>query len=107
VSGTRLATPPDGATAVLPLVDENELRLRLADTVRRGARHVIVDLGDAEMVGSRTLADLRGAARALRPTGSRLSVVCGHRGLARLLRLTLLSRSFGVFRSLEAARRAP
>jgi anti-anti-sigma regulatory factor len=68
-----------------------------------GARHVIVDLGEAEMVDSAVLWTLKRLAVGLRTRGSSLSVVCSHRGLASLLELTLLTRAFPVFGSLDEA----
>jgi anti-anti-sigma factor len=84
---------------------DDGLARRVADSLDQGARHVVVDLGDAEMVDSSTLTTLRRFASKLRSHGGRLSVVCGQPALSRLLELTLLSRSFDVFGSLDAALR--
>jgi anti-sigma B factor antagonist len=100
------AVLPTGTTAVITCTgSEVELTRRVTASVDRGARHVVVDLGDAEMVDSSTLHALKRLAGRLRSRGGRLSVVCPHPGLASLLDLTLLSRSFAVFGTLDAALR--
>lgn len=96
----------DGATVVIgSRGSEADLTRRVAESARLGARHVVIDLGDAEMVDSSTLTALKRTAGRLRSRGGHLSVVCQHPGLASLLDLTLLSRSFSVFGSLDAALR--
>ena len=79
------------------------LAVLLQASVDQGARHLVVDLGDAEMVNSATLTTLKRVGGRLRMTGGQLSVVCSNARLASLLDLTLLSRSFALFRTLDAA----
>jgi anti-anti-sigma factor len=84
---------------------DRDLLQQIATSVELGARHVVVDLGDAERVDSSTLSLLRRIAGRLRRAERRLSVVCPNPGLASLLHLTLLSHSFSVVGSLDAALR--
>jgi anti-anti-sigma factor len=94
----------EGSTVVIACAGPDvDLASRVATSIELGARHVVVDLGEAEMVDSSTLTALKRVAGALKPRGGRLSVVCQHPGLAKLLDLTLLSRSFRVFGTLDAA----
>jgi anti-anti-sigma factor len=96
-----------GTTVVIACgASDVDLTRQLAESLRLGARQVVVDLGDAEMLDSSTLDTLRRLAGKLRSNGGRLSVVCRHPGLAGVLDLTLLSQSFSVFRSLDSALRA-
>lgn len=98
------ALPPAHDTVVISWVGpESDLTRRIGDSVQVGARHVVVDLGDAEMVDSSTLTALKRVAGRLRTRGGRLSVVCSQPRFASLLHLTQLSRSFHVFESLDAA----
>lgn len=95
-----------GTTVVIACpMSDRDLAQQIATSVELGARHVIVDLGDAETVDSSTLTLLRRIAGRLRLAEGRLSVVCPHPALASLLHLTLLSHSFSVFGSLDAALR--
>ena len=98
-AGTAQLNP--GTTVVITCVPWDEVAGRVAAV--SGVEHVVVDLGDAEMVDSTTLTTLRRFGSKLRSHGGRLSVVCGHPALSRLLELTLLSHSFEVFGSLDAA----
>jgi anti-anti-sigma factor len=91
-------------TVVITCAPWDEVERRVA-AVESGIRHVVVDLGNAETVDSSTLTALRRFAGKLRAHGGRLSVVCEHPALSRLLEVTLLSRSFDVFGSLDAALR--
>jgi anti-anti-sigma factor len=91
-----------GTTVIITCAPWDEVARRVAD-VGSGVEHVVVDLGDAEMVDATTLSTLRRFGARLRSHGGRLSVVCGHPALSRLLELTLLSHSFDVFGSLDAA----
>jgi anti-sigma B factor antagonist len=96
----------EGTTVVIAWPRSDlDLAQQIAESVELGARHVVIDLGDVEMVDSSTLTLLRRVAGRLRRAGGRLSVVCPHPGLAGLLHLTLLSQSFPVFGSLDAALR--
>jgi anti-anti-sigma factor len=96
-----------GTTVVISCTAlETDLARRLADSLRLGARHVVVELGDAPTVDSSTLASLTRVAGRLGARGGRLSVVCEHPNLASLLHVTLLDHSFSVFDSLDAALRA-
>ncbi len=93
-----------GTTVVIACAGaETDLPRQVAASVRLGARRVVVDLGGVEMVDSGTLTALKRTAGKLRARGGRLAVVCSHPGLASLLRLTLLTYSFEVFGSLDAA----
>jgi anti-anti-sigma factor len=106
VHGRERPLLADTTVVIACATPENDLARHVADSVRLGVRRVVVDLGDAEMVDSKTLTALKRVAGKLRSRGGRLAVVCAHPGLASLLDLTLLSRSFEVFRSLDAALRA-
>ena len=79
------------------------LALRLQACVEHGARDIVVDLGEAEMLDSTTLTALKRFGARQRMADGRLSVVCANARLASLLDLTLLSRSFALFRTLDAA----
>ena len=70
-----------------------------------GARHVVVDLGDGKRVDATTLSSLKRLAGRLRARGGDLSVVCSQPNVRSILDLTLLSRSFAVFGTLDAALR--
>lgn len=101
---------PTSATGRRPIVLDSggasetaSLAVRLQASVDQGARHLVVDLGDAEMVDSTTLTTLKRFGGRLRMMGGQLSVVCSNARLASLLDLTLLSRSFALFRTLDAA----
>jgi anti-sigma B factor antagonist len=87
-------------------IPELDLADHLQAALEHGEMHVVVDLGDSEMVGSSTLATLLRAGTRLRGRGGRLAVVCSHPRLVKLLRLTLRSKSFSVFSSREDALRA-
>ncbi len=91
-----------GTTVVIACA-EGDIARHVETSVALGANHVVVDLGDVEMVGSATLTMLKRAAQHPRSQERRMSVVCQHPGLADLLHLTLLSRSFEVVTSLDAA----
>lgn len=82
---------------------ENQIRDQVRSSLELGARSVVVDLGDAEMVDSSTLTALKQLGGELRSKGGGLSVVSTNPGLSSLLHMTLLSRSFRVFRSLDEA----
>jgi anti-anti-sigma factor len=73
----------------------------LAQTL--GPDHVVVDVGRTAMLDASTLALLKRFGGDLRSRGGELTVVCAHPGLADLLRLTQLSRSFHVVSTLDAA----
>lgn len=93
-----------GSTVVIACAEPRaELERQISTSIQLGARYVVVDLGDAEMVESATLATLKALAGRLRSLGGRLSVVAASPGLSHLLHLTLLSHSFRVFDSLDAA----
>lgn len=95
-----------GATIVVPNAGgDTELSQRLRSSFELGARHVVVDLGETEMLDSATLAAFKRLSGRLRARGGDLSVVCPHPGLTNLLELTLLNRSFAVFGTLGAALR--
>lgn len=70
-----------------------------------GRDPIVIDLGAVEMVDSSTLRLLRRIAGRLPRADGRLSVICPHPGRADLLHLTLLSESFPVFGSRDAALR--
>jgi anti-anti-sigma factor len=94
----------DATTVVIACAGpEQELTRRVAASLALGAQDVVVDLGEAEMVDSSTLSALKQLAGVLRSRGGSLSVVCQHPGLANLLEMTLLNRSFHVFLELDAA----
>lgn len=76
---------------------------RLAAATRAGQSRMVADLGDAAMVGSAVLAALCRTGERLRARGGELTVVSSHPGLARLLELTLMSRSFTLVRTLGPA----
>ena len=98
------SAPGTGRTVVIACAgSELDLARTVAASFEVGIGHVVVDLGDAEMVDSSTLTALKRIAGRLRSRGGRLSVVAPHPGLASILRLTLLSRSFTVFGTLDAA----
>lgn len=92
-------------TTVVIACREIDIARQVATSAALGAHHVVVDLGAVEMVDSSTLTALKRVAGRLRSRGGRMSVVCEHPGLAGLLHLTLLSRSFQVFSSLDGALR--
>ena len=93
-----------GSTIVIACATDGvELADRLRASLDLGARRVVVDLGAAEMVDASTLTALKRLAERLRSRGGGLSVVCGNGHLAKLLEVTLLSRSFAVFPTLDAA----
>ena len=102
-------TPVNGAedagrTVVIACAgSQPDLERAVAASFELGVGHVVVDLGDAEMIDSSNLTALKHTAGRLRSRGGRLSVVAPHPGLASVLRLTLLSRSFTVFGTLDAA----
>jgi anti-sigma B factor antagonist len=94
----------DETTVVIACAGEEiDLASRVAPSIDLGARHIVVDLGDAEMLDASTLTFLKQSAGRLRSRGGRLSVVCSHPRLASLLDVTLLSRSFRVFPTLASA----
>jgi anti-anti-sigma factor len=99
----RTSTTVEVGTIVIVSAGYAELHDRLRTSVALGASNVVVDLGQTEMVDSATLASLKRLSEHLRGKGGRLAVVCLHPRLANLLDLTLLNRSFAVFRTLDAA----
>jgi hypothetical protein len=76
--------------------------LRAADA---NAAHVVADLGSSELPGWRVLVALHRAAAKLRARQGRLAVVVRSERLVRLLRLTMLSEGFSVFRNRDDALR--
>ena len=100
----RSPQPAAGSTIVIACASDGvELADRLRASLDLGAHHVVVDLGTAEMVDASTLTTLKRLAERLRSRGGGLSVVCRNGRLADLLHVTLLSRSFAVFPTLDAA----
>jgi anti-anti-sigma factor len=93
----------DDTVVISWLGPESDLVRRIGHSVQQGARHVVVDFGDVEMLDSSTLTALKRVAGRLRTRGGRLSVVCSQPRLASLLHLTQLSRSFHVFETLDEA----
>jgi anti-anti-sigma regulatory factor len=94
-----------GDTIVIACSGDDDLAERVGMTLELGARHVVVDLGDGERVDATTLTALKRVAGRLRSRGGHLSVVCSQPSLTSILDRTLLSRSFAVFGSLDAALR--
>jgi anti-anti-sigma factor len=102
------ASPGDRGAIFVPCGrSERTLADRLLAARNLGADDIVVDLGEAEMVGSSTLTTLCRLGRDLRASGGRLAVVCVRPTLVRFLRLTLLDRAFDVYGSREAALRRP
>jgi anti-anti-sigma factor len=71
--------------------------------VRLGHTRVVVDLREREGTDADLLGVLHRSARRLRESGGRLAIVTADTRLRRLLRLTLLSRSFRVCATREEA----
>jgi anti-sigma B factor antagonist len=94
-----------GDTIVIACPGDDDLADRVRMSLELGARHVVVDLGDGGRVDATTLSALKRLAGRLRSRGGRLSVVCSQPSLRTILDVTLLSRSFAVFGSLDAALR--
>jgi anti-anti-sigma factor len=94
-----------GTTVVIACLTGDDLARRLSETEALGAQHVVVDLGETEMLDASTLTAFKRVAERLRSRGGELSVVCVNAELAGLLRTTLLSRSFRVVSSIDAALR--
>jgi anti-anti-sigma factor len=94
-----------GDTIVIAGPDDQDLAELVRTSVDFGARHVVVDLGDGATVDASTLSALKRLSGRLRSGGGDLSVVCSQPILKRILDLTLLSRSFAVFGTLDAALR--
>jgi anti-anti-sigma factor len=101
------AAPRTKAALVPGLGGCRAVAARIDSALRRGATHVVVDFGAVSMIDAATLTTLHRHARRLRSRGERLSVVCEHRGLSGLLRMTLLDRSFEVFTSRDALPAGP
>jgi anti-anti-sigma factor len=80
---------------------------RLGAARELGAQDLVVDFGETETLGSVALEALLRTGRELGATGGRLAVVCLRPSLRRLLRLTLLQRTFAVHSSIDAAFRSP
>lgn len=96
------------ATVVVPYfegVSELEFADEVATAVSARVDHLVIDVGAARMLSSLVVETLHGAAERLQVHGGRVTVVCRHPALARLLRLILLGRTFGVVRSREEAYR--
>jgi len=93
----------DSTVVIACAAPETEIAQQVRSSVRLGARSVVVDLGDSEMVDSSTLTALKQLGGELRSRGGGLSVVSTNPGLSSVLHMTLLSRSFRVFRSLDEA----
>lgn len=93
---------------VIPYTNE-QCEVALTDQVEHavelGEKDLVVDLGNVQMVSAALLATLHRAGAKLRGYGGQLTVVCGHPALARLLRLTLLSRAFAVVSTRDEALR--
>ena len=94
-----------GDTIVIASPGDDELADRVRMSLDLGARHVVVDLGDGRRVDATTLSSHKRLAGRLRASGGDLSVVCSQPNLRSILDLTLLSRSFAVFGTLDAALR--
>ena len=83
----------------------DDLAERVRMSLDLGVRHVVVDVGDGRRVDATTLSAFKRLAARLRSRGGGLSVVCSQPNLRSILDLTLLSRSFAVFGSVDAALR--
>jgi anti-anti-sigma regulatory factor len=94
-----------GDTIVIAGPGDDDLAERVRMSLDLGARHVVVDIGDGGRVDATTLSALKRVAGRLRSRGGGLSVVCSQPSLRCILDLTLLSRSFAVFGTLDAALR--
>jgi len=98
--------PTTGAAAVLECSGHTDAEsvVRCVDlAVRLGHTRVVVDLRGRDGTDADLLGVLHRSARRLRERGGRLAVVTADSRLRRLLRLTLLSRSFGVCATREEA----
>jgi anti-anti-sigma regulatory factor len=83
----------------------DDLAERVRTSLDLGARHVIVDVGDGKRIDATTLSAFKRLAGRLRSRGGGLSVVCSQPSLRSILDQTLLSRSFAVFGTIDAALR--
>ena len=98
--------PPAGPAAIVDCGDVADAAgvVRCVDlALGLGHTQVVVELGarrdpDADLLGA-----LHRSAKRVRDAGGRLVVVCADSRVRRLLDLTLLSRSFGVYATREEA----
>ena len=85
------------------LVTAAELETELLETVRDGARRVIVDLTEATFVESSAIHALLRAGQRLQWRGRELAVVCGNPTVKRVLDITGVDRVLPVHTTIEQA----
>ena len=88
---------------VLGGADAMEFSQMIAEQVRNGARQVIVDLSDVNLMNSSGLGMLVAASTSLRSSGGRLMVVGANERIVALLKMTRLDTVFANYESRDAA----
>ena len=73
------------------------------DAWNKGAKTIIIDLGEVEFMDSSGLSALVSGMKALRKTGSQLSICNANAQVRTAMRLTMLDRVFLVFDSVADA----
>lgn len=87
----------------LDIATSPHLRDALAEVLRTGPAHVVVDLAEVTFVDSMGLAALLNGLRRLTRINARLSVVATHPNVLRTFRLSRLDTTFVLFESVEDA----
>ena len=87
----------------LDLRSAANLRLQLAEVVRRCDADVLLDLEGVTFIDSTGLAAMLNALRRLTRAGRRLMLVCPDGPVLRILRLTRLDGTFSVYEFVEDA----
>ena len=98
--------PPSGSAALIDCGDVGDVAgvVRCVDlALGLGHTRVVVELGARQGPDADLLGVLHRSGQRVRDTGGRLVIVCADLRLRRLLDLTLLSRSFGVYATREEA----
>jgi anti-anti-sigma factor len=88
---------------VLGGADAMEFARAIADEIRDGARQIVVDLSDVQLMNSSGLGMLVAASTSLRSSGGRLIVVGANERIRSLLKMTRLDSVFASFDTRDAA----
>ena len=91
----------------LDLHTAGDLSAELADVIRRGPTHLVVDLGGVTFLDSTALGALAAGARRAQTVGARVTVVTDDPHTTKIFRITALDRLVDVRRTLVDALSEP
>lgn len=100
LSPTQAVLTPSGR---MDVESSPAVRQAIMDAWNKGAKTIIIDLGEVEFMDSSGLSALVSGMKALRKTGSQLSICNANAQVRTAMRLTMLDRVFLVFDSVADA----